>query len=192
MYEGNMMLQCPASSLVCIHCCLAPSTSTVKPSTVPTCHAPLQEVTEPQERRPLLLDICGTGLPPSHAHCFGVPNSVRSLLLIPECQDCQEMRCRDTVGRNPTLVTSRQCSFSEKAACNASQPLVLLKNGIWVTCVCHAVLAAHDALQLPCGLSAINTGLSGSSCSWQLRFWSPGALALGWWTPRRMPNLPKS
>lgn len=139
-----------------------------------------------------MLDVCGTGLSPSHAHCSGVPNPVSSLLQIPECQDCQQTWCCDMVGSNPTLVSSRQCSVIEKAACNASQPLVLFGSGIRVTCVCHAILAAHDALQLPCGVSAVNTGLSGSFCSWQLRSWSPGALASGWWTPRRMPNLPKS
>ena len=153
MYEGNVMLQCPASPPVCSHCCLALSTSRAKMSMVPTCHAPPQEATEAQRRRQLLLCVGGTGLSPSHAHCFGVPDSVGSPLPMPECQTavnstwyCQQTRCCDTVGRNPTLVTSGQRYLSEEAACDASHPSVLSESRIWVTCVCHAMLAGHDAL----------------------------------------------
>lgn len=153
MYEGNVMLQCPASPPVCSHCCLTPSTSRVKMSTVPTCHVPPQDATEAQKRRQLLLRVGSTGLSPSHGHCFGVPDSVRSPLPMPGCQTAfnstryrQQTRCCDTVGRNPTLVTSGQRYLSEEAACDASHPLVLSESGIWVTCACCAMLARHDAL----------------------------------------------
>lgn len=104
----------------------------------------------------------------------------------------QQTQCWDIVGRNSTLVTSGQCYLSGKAACDASQSLVLLESRIWVTCVCHAMLAVHDALQILYGVNDTNVECSASFHSWQLRSWSPGALVLGWWTPKRMPNLPKS
>jgi len=46
---------------------------------VPTCHVPPQEATKAQQRRQLFLCVGGTGLSPSHARCFGVPDSARAL-----------------------------------------------------------------------------------------------------------------
>lgn len=118
---------------------------------MPTCHTPPQEATKVQGMRQLLLCVDGTGLSPSHAHCFGVPDSAGSPLLMSECQTavssmwyCQQTRCCDIVGRNPTLVTSGQRYLSREAACDASHPLVLPESRIWVTCVCRAILAGYD------------------------------------------------
>lgn len=154
MYEGNVMLQCPASPPVCSHYCLAPSTFRVIMSMVPTCHAAPQGATKAQRRRQLLLCVGGTGFSPSHA-CSALVSPIRPRvpLPMPKCQTAvssmwyrQQTRRCDTVGRNPTLVTSGQCYLSGEAACDASHPLVLPESRIWVTCVCRAMLAGHDAL----------------------------------------------
>lgn len=159
---------------------------------VATCHALPQEATEAQQRRQFLLCVSGTRLSPSHAHCFGVPDLVESPLPMPMCQTAdnstcyhQQTWCCDTVGRNPTLVTSRQHYVSWKAACDKSTYWCSPKaeNGSLVSVV---------PCELPCSVNTANTGFSGSSHSWQLRYWSPEASASGWWTPRRMPNLLKS
>lgn len=96
-------------------------------------------------------------LPPSCSHYFGVTSVAGNSLLMPKCQSAvgstwyhQQTQRRDTVGRNPTLMTSRQPYLSKEATCDVCHPSMLPGSKIWVICAYCAILTGHNVLQHSC------------------------------------------